>query len=165
MSPSNSATTTANTRLNRTPRHRALSDEPARVTQGRRRMVPAATWRVSRGAAGEPPPTVGPPRPRGFLGVRLDMLEPGAGRGAEVVQTVRGSAAASAGVNPCDRIVFIGSRRLTTNEDLVDALASLRPGDDVDLAWRTPIGTAHVTRVRLTKAVVESARRTPGRLP
>jgi S1-C subfamily serine protease len=93
------------------------------------------------------------------------MLEPGAGMGAEVVQTVPGSPAASAGVNSCDRIVFIGSRRLSTNDDLVNALASLRPGDDVDLAWRTPIGTAHVTRVRLTKALVDSARGTPSRLP
>jgi hypothetical protein len=96
------------------------------------------------------PPAAGTDLEQGFLGVRLDPLALSDGDGAEVVQLVPGSVAAWAGLNPHDRITWLGTKDTPTNGDLVEALGLHRPGDEVDVAWSTPMGTAHVARIQLT---------------
>ena len=74
----------------------------------------------------------------------------GDGTGADIVQSVPHSAAARAGIGACDTIRSMGGRRVSTNTDLVELLAAHREGDDLDVAWVTPRGSARFARVRLT---------------
>jgi S1-C subfamily serine protease len=132
---------------------RTTTQRPTRGVQSRRRNRRAALAATSRTPSVTEATSDAATNltARGFLGVRLDVLAPDDGNGAEVVQTVPCSPAADAGLEDRDRITSFGRRRVTSTDDLVEALASHHPGDDVGVVWRTPRGTAHVARVRLAQ--------------
>jgi S1-C subfamily serine protease len=129
------------------PSPRTTTRTASRTTTNRGPATPQPTTVVrstaSRGSAERDASTE-----RAFLGVRLDLLEPSTD-GAVVVAAVPDSAAEAAGVAAGDTLRSIQGHRLSTSVDVAAALARCRPGDRVDLTWRTPQGFTKVARTTL----------------
>jgi serine protease Do len=79
---------------------------------------------------------------RGTLGVRLQELTPDLaralrvhGKGALVVEVVRGGPSERAGLRPADVIVSFGGKPVHSNATLVDLAAHTRPGSSVEMLF------------------------------
>ena len=70
-----------------------------------------------------------------YLGIRVSQAQDqiGANAGVKVESVAAGSAAAAAGLQPGDVIVGLGDQPVTTPDDLLSALRSHAPGDQVSL--------------------------------
>ena len=98
---------------------------------------------------GNPSGSTGAPSSAGaFLGV---STSPGlTAQGVVVQEVVDGSPADRAGLRPGDVILAIGSTAITGPEELRDAIADRRPGDDLELTFRRG-GDTRTTRVTLAR--------------
>lgn len=78
------------------------------------------------------PATYAAPVGRPYLGITFDMRYPNA---AVVKAVAPGGPAAQSGIRPGDAIHAINKRFVTTWQDVVDVVASLRPGDQLDISY------------------------------
>lgn len=128
----------------------ASSDESAAPTEVRRiALVPAQD-------PAPPEPPEAPKQSRAQLGVYLGGEGHAAAPGARVNALVAGSGAESAGLQPGDRILAIGDRRISTTAELIEAVQSKRAGDSVRLTVDRD-GWRKVLEVRLGDAAQSDA--------
>jgi S1-C subfamily serine protease len=103
--------------------------------------------------------------PAAFLGVRLDSYaahqnptDSGVGfedlSGALVGGVLDGSAAARAGIEGGDVITHLGSRAISSADELSTALATYNPQDHVKITWIDPSGSQHSATVTLGSSPV-----------
>jgi len=82
---------------------------------------------------------------RGFLGVQVQ----GGSSGASVVGVQSGSPAAQAGIKAGDVITSVGGQRVSSASDLVSALQSHKPGEQVTVTWQTSSGRQQQATITL----------------
>jgi S1-C subfamily serine protease len=103
---------------------------------GRASTDDAPDVRPFRGARPSPGPAPAPLVPRAsaaYLGV---LARPSGGEGAEIVEVVAGSPAAEAGLRVGDVITRLDGTEITGPVDLVRAVRSRDPGDEVEVTYR-----------------------------
>lgn len=69
---------------------------------------------------------------KGFLGVNTEKADDG----VKVTDVTKGSAAEKAGLNEGDIITKVGDKKITDTDDLVDALNSYKPKEEVTISYK-----------------------------
>lgn len=91
----------------------------------------AVAHRIDQGQAGNGI-VIGTPA---FLGVAFTPSSTGGAGGATVDQVLRGTPAARAGITAGDTITKVGSKAVSSADELSQALAKYSPGDKVKITW------------------------------
>jgi len=91
----------------------------------------------------EETPTVNPGR-AGYLGVAAMEQQPAGARGVVISGAFPGTPAEQAGLKAYDAILAVNGRRVTTQQNIHDALAGHQVGDVVQVTWYN--GSTNVTR-------------------
>ena len=81
-----------------------------------------------------------------FLGIAVNgssTNQSGAGSGAGVVGTVRGSAAATLGLTAGDTITSLAGHSITSSSQIRTVLTEYHPGDKISIAWTDQSGNSH----------------------
>ncbi len=84
---------------------------------------------------------------RAYMGVQLADVQQG--NGALVVAVVPGGPAAKAGLQPGDFVMTAGGKPVSAASDLTDLLASMQPGQTLDLGIETQSGSHRTIQVTL----------------
>jgi hypothetical protein len=89
-----------------------------------------------------------PPAP-GFLGVEADTSSPSSTPGAYIQTVVSGTAASQAGLQSGDVITSVGTSRISSPQDLTNALFAIAAGTTSQLGYVDSAGVSHTVNVTL----------------